>query len=222
MGEKAPPILVVSMGTANLLGRHLGLLWKDHRHLAQRISKLVRDRHTALLDVAAANGDLFLLMAGVGMDAMIVHELDRMRTGPIDYASYAIPAALALGTYAYPPITVRIDGRVVFDDRPGMAFVGNVKEYGTGFPLLPHARADDGLLDVLVLECASRADAVRQLLFAAAGEHLRTEGTVYAKGKRVRIDSPTEIPVQVDGEPAGHTPVDIDLLPVRLPFIVPA
>jgi diacylglycerol kinase family enzyme len=30
------------------------------------------------------------------------------------------------------------------------------------------------------------------------------------------------VPVQVDGEPAGQTPVEIDLLPCRIPFIVPA
>ena len=41
------------------------------------------------------------------------------------------------------------------------------------------------------------------------------------KGKRIRIESDEPAPVQIDGEAAGHTPIDIDLLPVRLPFIVP-
>ena len=137
------------MATANLLGRNLGLLW-NHRDLPQRVSQLITERRMKKLDVAAANGELFLLMAGIGMDGAIVHELDKMRSGPIDYTSYALPAALALGTYAYPPITVTVDGRRVFTNRPAMAFVGNIKEYGTGFPLLPHATPDDGLLDSIV------------------------------------------------------------------------
>jgi diacylglycerol kinase family enzyme len=47
---------------------------------------------------------------------------------------------------------------------------------------------------------------------------------VYLKGRHVKITSPggEQVPVQVDGDPAGHTPTEIDLLPIRLPFIVPA
>jgi diacylglycerol kinase family enzyme len=37
----------------------------------------------------------------------------------------------------------------------------------------------------------------------------------------VRIDAAEPIPVQIDGEAAGHTPLECELLPVRLPFVVP-
>src|SRR5204862_5155777 len=144
---------------------------------------------------ARANGELFLLMAGIGLDGKIVHELDRMRDGPIDLTSYALPAALALGFYDYPPLTVRVNDRVICQDMPAVAFVGNVKEYGTGFPILPHALPNDGLLDVCVLPCANRADAVRHLMHAAAGEHLAAEGAIYTKGRRVHIESAQPVPI---------------------------
>jgi len=99
--------------------------------------------------------------------------------------------------------------------------VGNVAEYGTGFAVLPHARPDDGLLDVCVMPCSSHGELIKLFLAAAAGEHLQQEGVVYAKGKHVLIDSPEKVPVQVDGEAAGTTPLEIDLLPLRVPFIVP-
>ena len=54
-----------------------------------------------------------------------------------------------------------------------------------------------------------------------AGEHLGMEGVAYLKAKHVRIESPAPVPVQLDGDEAGHTPLEIDLLPVRVPFIVP-
>lgn len=218
-GERMPPLLVVPMGTANLLGRHLGTRWKD-AELAERVLNAIRGMKTVQLDAALANDELFLLMAGVGLDGKIVHELDRVRDGPIDYMSYALPAALALGFYDYPPLTVVVDGRTVWKNKPAVAFVGNVKEYGTGFPILPHATPDDGLLDVCVLPCANRSEALQQLMRAAVGEHLSGEGAVYLKGHSVKIDSPEPVPVQIDGEAAGHTPLSIDLLPVRLPFIV--
>jgi diacylglycerol kinase family enzyme len=119
---------------------------------------------------------------------------------------------------------VQVDGRWVFGPEPGVVFVGNVPEYGTGFPMLPHARPDDGLLDVCAMPCANLPEAVRLFLLAAAGEHLQEEGVVYLKGKHVRVDAPTRaagVPVQIDGDAAGHTPLTVDLLPARLGLIVP-
>ena len=159
-------------------------------------------------------------MAGIGLDAKVVHELDRIRSGPIDYTSYALPAALALGLYDYPALTVTLDDQQIWNNRPAVAFVGNVKEYGTGFPILPHAIPSDGLLDVCVLPCANRADAIRHLMHAAVGEHLSSEGVVYRQGRHIRIESAADVPIQIDGEAAGHTPLTIDLLPARLPFVV--
>ncbi len=215
-----PPLLIVPMGTANLLGRHLGLSWDD-RNLPARVVAAIRDHHVVHLDTACANDELFLLMAGIGIDAGVVHELDRLRDGPIQLASYVLPAALALRAYHYPALTVAVDGKTVARDLPAIAFVGNVKEYGIGFPLLPHARPDDGLLDVCVLPCRTPQEAVRHFLYAAAGEHLSGEGVVYTKGKTIHIESSEPVPIQIDGEAAGHTPVDIKLMQIRVPFIVP-
>lgn len=215
-----PPLLIVPMGTANLMGRHLGIAWSSALAGEQIVQTLRRGR-TVYLDAATANGELFLLMAGVGIDGWVIHELDRLRRGPIRVSSYVMPVLRALVRYDFPPISVTVDGRLVFGPQPGMAFVGNVREYGTGFPILPHARSDDDLLDVCVLPCASRARMCTLALAAAAGRHLRAGGVVYLKGKHVRIESPRPVPAQADGEAAGFTPLDISLLPQRIPFIVP-
>jgi YegS/Rv2252/BmrU family lipid kinase len=219
-GGDAPPLLIVPMGTANLLGRHLGIEWPA-RNLADQVVAAIRRHRVVWFDAACANGEMFLLMAGVGIDAQVVHELARIRSGPIEMLSYVLPAATTFVQYAYPSLTVTVDDQVIIRDKPAMAFVGNVKEYGTGFPLLPHARPDDGLLDVVVLPCRTPQEAVRHFLYAAAGEHLQQEGVVYAKGTAIRVTSSEPAPIQIDGEAAGHTPVDIKLMPIRVPFIVP-
>jgi len=94
------------------------------------------------------------------------------------------------------------------------------RQYGTGFPILPKARSDDGVLDVCVLPCSSRVQLIRWFLLAATGEHIGSEGVVYTTGQRVRVTSQSTVPVQIDGDPGGHTPLDIQMLPTRLPFIV--
>src|SRR5688572_17637404 len=120
-----PPMLVMPLGTANLMGRHLGIAWSDRRMEAE-VAAVIRAQKVVELDAARANGALFLLMAGVGFDAHVVHELARVRTGPITMASYALPAAMSVKAYDYPPLTVSVDGVKVADRVPGFAFVGNI------------------------------------------------------------------------------------------------
>ena len=215
-----PPLLPVPLGTANLMGRHLGIHW-TRSTVDVQVAAAIERRQTISIDAAQANGHLFLLMAGVGFDAFIVHELDRLRKGPIGYWNYLLPSAQALKDYRFGPLQVILEGKVVFAEAPALAFVGNLPEYGTGFPVLPFAKADDGLLDLCVLPCRTAEDLARLFLLAAAGEHTRAEGVVYLKGRSLRIESPLPVPVQIDGDPAGHTPIQIDLLPLRVPFIVP-
>ena len=218
-----PPLLLVPLGTANLMGKHLGIQWKD-RTLEQQVTAAIAGRNVVRLDSARANGRLFLLVAGVGFDAHVVHELSRARRGPNRLTTSLTHTLNALRDYRFPPLTVVVDGKQVFGPQPGIVFVGNLPEYGTGFPVLPHARADDGVLDVCALPANSPPDLMVLFLQAAVGEHLRKDGAVYVKGRRVRIEAPSgeAVPVQVDGDPGGHTPLEIDLLPIRLPFIVPA
>ena len=214
-----PPLLVVPTGTANLMGQHLGIKWTDLQ-LENQVSDIIRNGRVRWLDTAEANGMLFLLIAGVGIDAHVVHEVDRRRSGPITKLSYALPALLAINQYTYPSLSVKVDGRAVFANKPGMVFVGNIREYGAGFPMLPGAIGDDGLLDVCVLPCRDRKELLDHLMRAAAGEHTHGEDVIYTRGTHILIESPQEVPVQIDGDTAGHTPLEIKLLPTRLPFLV--
>lgn len=222
-GREAPPLLIVPLGTANLMVRHLGIDWDD-QHLESQVTSAIRHGQTVWIDAARCNGSLFLLMVGVGFDAAVVHELSRVRRGPISYASYVLPAATVAAKYRFPPVRVEVDGKWVFGPEDGVVFVGNVPEYGTGFPMLPLARPNDGRLDVCAMPCSNLLEGARLFLLAAAGEHIHEEGVVYVKGKHVRIDSPMSsrgVPVQIDGDAAGHTPIEIDLLPKRMRLIVP-
>jgi diacylglycerol kinase (ATP) len=220
-GVELPPILPVSMGTANLMGRHLGLRWTPAT-LVSAVVAAVRQRRVRWLDAATANGRVFLLMAGVGLDAQVVHLLDGMRRGPIDYASYVLPTVMTLAGYRFPPLTVEVDGRPILSDAPAVAFVGNIAEYGTGLPILTGAVPDDGLLDVCAIPCRDLRELAEVLLFMTAGEHPLREGVAYTRGRTVRITSADPVAVQLDGDSAGFTPLDIAVLPGRVPFLVPA
>ncbi len=218
--EQMPPLLVVPLGTANLMAAHLHIEWHEATAPAD-ILAAIEAMNVVWLDAATANGQLFLLTAGAGVDGQVIHELDRRRIGPIDMTSYAMPLAMAMQHYHYPPVRVEVDGAAVFGPEPGMVFIANVPEYGLGFPILPQAKSDDGLLDVCVLPCANGGELLDLLLAAASGEHLQMEGVAYRAGRHIRVTADDPIPLQIDGEAGGFTPLEVELLTYRVPFIVP-
>jgi diacylglycerol kinase (ATP) len=221
---EGPGVLVVPMGTANLMGRHLGV-GLSVKGLEERAVKAIAARRMVKLDVGTIKSpkaqQMFLLMVGVGLDGEIVHALDRVRKGPIGIASYLLPAFGTLAGYQFHDIEVEVDGKVVWRMAPAVAFAGNVKEYGTGFPILPLARSDDELLDVCVMPAKSVKDLIEHFVATFAGEHHLREGVVYKKGKHVVVRSKEPVAVQADGDPAGWTPVEMELLKTRVAFIVP-
>jgi diacylglycerol kinase (ATP) len=217
---KGPSVLPVPMGTANLMGRHLGINWSDQNTPRAVIDTLRRNKIT-LLDAGRANDRLFLLMAGVGIDARVVHLLDSMRRGPIDMTHYILPMALTFASYDFPPISVRIDDHLVLNKTPAIAVIGNVKEYGTGVPITAKAVPNDGLLDICIMPCRDRKALIEVAVAIAAEEQAFIDSAIYTRGRRVRIESKEKVPVQIDGDSAGFTPLDVEIVPARVPFLVP-
>ncbi len=215
-----PPILLVPMGTANLIGKHLELSWHD-QDPADEIAAAIARYQVVQLDAGSANGHLFLLMASAGFDAHVVHEMERVRNGPIDFISYAFPTLLTLRDYKFHKLRVAVDGREIFANRPAIAIIANVPEYGVGFPFIPAAKPTDRRLDVCVLPCHDRKDLLQIAMHLATGDHLSREGAVVASGTSIDIESPDDTPIQLDGDAFGFTPLRIRLLDRTVGFIVP-
>ncbi|HMO26265.1 MAG TPA: diacylglycerol kinase family protein [Tepidisphaeraceae bacterium] len=108
------PVVPVPFGTANLLARHFQIS-SDARRAPANVSSMLQSLHVSSIDAATLNGRLFLLMAGVGVDAWIVHALHRHRRGPISKLSYMRPAFASLARTLPPRISVRVDGETIID-----------------------------------------------------------------------------------------------------------
>lgn len=219
--DRIPPILFIGLGTANLMQRHLQLTYPRAAALPKHVADLVERGNTTPIDVGETNGKLFLLMASCGFDAAVVHGVAEARTGPITMMSYVLPALSALRDADFVNVRVEVDDKIVHDAAPALVFVGNVPEYGTGFPVLKRANSQDGLLDVCVIPCRSRPGIALVAASTTVGLHQRLPGTIYTHGRQVRVTSERPLPMQVDGDAAGHTPADIRLLGQQVRFIVP-
>ncbi len=217
--DRLPPVLFIGLGTANLMQQHLKLVY-DQANLPADVIDLLRAKKIARVDTAIAGDHLFLLMASCGFDSLVVKRLAKARTGPITKLSYLSPIITSLTSYDFPPVTVEVDGKIVHANAPAQVYVGNVAEYGTGFPVLDRASSFDQRLDVCVMPCSSHAGLAQLLMLTLIGKHHDAPGVVYTTGQQIHIHSDQPIPLQIDGEDAGTTPVRIRLLDTPLGFIV--
>jgi YegS/Rv2252/BmrU family lipid kinase len=212
-GERVP-VAIVPLGTANVLSLDLKL----PRDVAGAIGVIERGRSTAI-DVAFVNGELSFLVTGVGLDALVVREVERARRGPITKLAYVSALRRALREYRVPRLEVELDG--VREPGPvGALLISNVIHYGCSFHLASERVLDDGLFEVYLFRDArplsmARA-ALRGLLASWPG------GTCeMRRARRVRVGSDQPVAYHVDGDFRGETPIQLEVSPVRRRILIP-
>jgi diacylglycerol kinase family enzyme len=166
-------------------------------------------------------------VAGVGFDAAVVERLHRERTGHIRSWSYAKPILDSLRSYGYPALRYECAvGAAQPSSLPESyvarwLFVHNLPRYAGGLNFAPGAAGSDGLLDVCAFKRGSLWNGLKYASLVWLGSHQRSAECRMARTPRLRITAEVPVPVQLDGDPGGQLPVDIEVLPARVRLIVP-
>jgi diacylglycerol kinase (ATP) len=195
--------------------RNLGLA-RDPGRAARRLA----EGRVVALDVGLARWPggcrYFLGSAGAGFDA-VVAERAGARGGRLIY-----PRAVLTGLRDYRPIeiAVRLDDADAWAGPAASVVVCNGAWFGGGMRIAPGARPDDGLLDVVRLGALGRLELARWLPTVYWGGHLANPRISLRRAARVRVDAPAPLPVQLDGEPGAHGPLDIEICPGALRLLV--
>ena len=128
--------------------------------------------------------------------------------------------ALLLTMIRYPLLRVRLqlDDAAPFDLTTAMTAVMNGTTFGGSFRVCPEANAEDGLLDVLLVEAVGRLEILQLVPKILRGAHAGDPRLRLVRAKRVRIESAEPLLVEADGEIVFKDvkQIDIDLLPRAL------
>jgi diacylglycerol kinase (ATP) len=98
--------------------------------------------------------------------------------------------------------------------------VSNTRLYGGVAQITHHAIADDGELDVALMRRGGIINVVRDGARVLLKRHDRSPNVRMTRAHTVEISTPN-IPIQLDGEDAGTTPLRIEVAPGALTVIVP-
>ena len=91
-----------------------------------------------------------------------------------------------------------------------------------GMMVTPDAEPDDGLFDVLLIEDITKPEVLRALPKIYRGKHLPHPKAEVLRGRLVGVDGREPLPVQLDGEQPGTTPVRFEIVPGAIRLRVPS
>jgi diacylglycerol kinase family enzyme/membrane-associated phospholipid phosphatase len=215
------PVGIVPAGTGNLLVRNIGL--PLDRTAAIRVAFGGQNRVIDLVRVEGdgLTSDRFAVMAGLGLDAVIVGDAPGKLKARMGWWAYALSMARNL---SFP--SVRVD--ISLDDRPAIrrwvrsVVVGNVGTLQAGLSLLPNARPDDGLLDVVAIAPRRLIDWPGLAWRVARRSPAQDDRLRRWRGRRVVIRAVEACPRQLDGDVVGvghelRCEVEPGVLVVRVP-----
>lgn len=206
---------VLPLGTVNVFARELGLpqkldaAWKRIREGASRQIDLPK---VEFASGTSRQRRYFVQLGGAGLDARAIElvnwELKR-RTGPLAYVWAGLHAMLDTP----PEITADSGAQRATG---GLVLIGNGRLYGGSYRVFPKAELQDGLLDVCVFP------RVNWWTLTRCGPPLLLKGKLpsgvveHFQAANLTLNSPTKVPLEVDGELIGHLPAAFSVERKRL------
>ena len=190
------PMYHLPYGTANLFAREFGMNRRTRTLLAALDRFEVRR-----VDTGEANGHPFVLMASVGFDAEVVHDLTAARGRSISYFSYLAPMWRQMRRWRPPRVEVFVDGTSLGPPGPALVVVANARHYAFGLNPAPRAEMTDGKLDVVLFPVPTFSRLLWWIAKCMAGRHLSDSRLLVGRGTTIRVVCDAPELVQLDGDP---------------------
>ncbi len=215
MAGSESALAVLPGGTANVWAKEAGI----PRNLMRALDTHLDGQQVAM-DLGRANGEPFLLMAGIGWDAEIAATVTpalKRKLGVLAYVLHGIPMLPRLRTTAVAWST----GSESAQDQAGLIVVSNTRLYGGFLMFSMGASARDGQLDACIFTPRTAGEALRQALRVVVRRHPGADGVRELRTPGFDVTTPG-LPVQLDGDVVGETPVTLTVERGAIRMSVPA
>lgn len=222
------PVALLPIGTANNIGRSLGIAGRHLREMAAGWGG--GSRRPFDIGVVRFDGDdgeeLFVEACGGGPFATAIQRGKEEVEHGSPFAGNEIDRALSFirGLLATEPVqrwSVAVDGRDYSGDYIGVE-VMNIRFAGPGVPLAPDADSGDGLLDVVLMRDDDRAQLIDYLDRRLAHDEIELPRLEVVRGSTVRLEPPSGV-LRVDDGLEGDVrgPAEITVRPGAVTLLLP-
>jgi YegS/Rv2252/BmrU family lipid kinase len=162
----------------------------------------------------------FANMASVGMSGAVAAKANATTKALGAKTSYLLALGVVFARWKNVRLKVKVDSETreaLMED----AVVAVGRYLAGGMMITPDAEPDDGLFDVLLIGDVTKTELVRVMPKIYRGKHLPHPKGEVLRGDTVSIEAEEPLPIQLDGEQPGTTPVRFKLVPRAIRLRVP-
>lgn len=162
----------------------------------------------------------FANFAGAGISGSIARRANASSKALGGKASFMWSTVVVFMRWKSADVNVDVDGT----PRAGRMFevlAMNGDYTAGGMWMAPDAKADDGLFDVVLIGDVTKLDFITTFPKIYRGRHVGHPKIEHLRGRAVTVNSPMPLPIALDGEQPGTTPVTFEIVPRALRLRVP-
>jgi YegS/Rv2252/BmrU family lipid kinase len=206
-------------GTANVLAREVGLSSRPDRAASQLLRAVPTRISLGAYDRPGHARRHFALMAGIGLDARIVYELDLNLKARLGKLAYWHGGFKQLGR-PVPRFTIHVNGE---SHRASFALITRVRNYGGDFQIARRIRLTDSDFEMVIFHISEWHDYLRLFGAVVTNRLYTTPGVTVYRATTASVLCPEDdrIFVQTDGEAVGGIPATILTVPDALTLLIP-
>tara|TARA_R110001583_G_scaffold412_2_gene3802 strand:- start:46013 stop:46894 length:882 start_codon:yes stop_codon:yes gene_type:complete len=208
---------IIARGSGNGLASNL----KISKNIEKAIA-VIKNQHILRIDVGKVNENYFFSNMGIGFDAEVISQYEKMPTrGLISYVKSSIKAfkSYKFSMYEYSLANEE------FSIQPFLFFISNSNEMGNNITITPKASLQDGLLDVIIVP---KINKIRMLFFGLLlliRKHYLLKEVTYKQldSLVIKRNNTSNFNLQIDGElyVMNNDTLKISILKKSLAVIIP-
>ena len=206
---------VLSTGSGNDFVKSLA-----KKHTLQSLYEAIQHSNKTAVDVGKvafltidgqAAHRYFINIADIGIGGVIAEKLSRYQRWL--GANFTYQRAILSTFLSYTPQRLSVRTSTEEISTPMMSLVvANARYFGSGLGIAPNALLNDGLLNVIMLKNITVIDYLRHLPTIRKCRPIQHPQVSYSTSDFVEVNTQTPLPIDMDGEFVGVTPVVFKVL----------
>ena len=206
-------------GTANVLANEIGLSTRLHWAAQDLLTAAPTRVALGAVDLPGRPRRHFVMMAGVGLDARIVYNLDldlKKKLGKMAYWQ----AGFGQLTKAIEHFNIAVDGSQY---ESSFVLATRVRNYGGDFEIARRIRLTDDDFEVVIFHVEHWVEYLRFLGGVVTNSLENAKGVTILRAKELSLRAgKKQIYIQTDGEVLGALPATVSVVPRALNLLLPA